>query len=249
MTRVAGDVADISAIHSSVFSGLVLKQGKFSVDEDEVIKASIERYRAQHDLDEGEILGIVFAAGRDVRRDHAEFWTNITSSLVDRSLASVYHHVKRILQPDARQGPWSEEEDRKLRNAIAQHGSRWENVSKMVGRWALDCRDRYRNHIKPGPEKHIGKWTLEEEDQLREIVTELKSNNDTFRRASGYTLEDEPEGGSEMFWSQVSKRFNGTRTRHQCRMKWNDNMKNKPVTRSGRNVRWSKRDVFILTMK
>ena len=171
---------------------------------------------------------------------------------MDRPLQSVYHHTKRLMQTSARQGQWLEEEDQKLRNAVAILGPQWKKVSPIVGRWDSDCRDRWRNYIKPGAKKMKGKWTPEEENALRDIVLELKQENQSNQQQNGVAIQGEGDlgFGSEFFWTTVARRFpGGSRTRHQCRIKWNDNMANKILTKEGTKVRWGRRDAFIMVMK
>jgi hypothetical protein len=55
----------------------------------------------------------------------------------------------------------------------------------------------------------IGKWTKGEEDQLMEIVQDMKT-----------TLGIEE--GDEIFWGRVSEKMGGRRGKQQCRNKWYD---------------------------
>jgi len=68
---------------------------------------------------------------------------------------------------------------------------------------AGDCRDRYRNHLDDKDNRKTGRWSKDEEDKLREIVSALSDR----------------EIGS-IFWTEVSKKMGSTRGRQQCSEKW-----------------------------
>lgn len=44
--------------------------------------------------------------------------------------------------------------------AYLQHGPAWERVSQVVGRMAVHCRDRHRNHIAEQEIRNTGKLTM-----------------------------------------------------------------------------------------
>lgn len=240
-------------VYDDGFIGLKVRSGKFSKAEDAALKLCIENYRQQQSLTPEQIDGIIFAKGKNTRADYGDFWTIVTRAVPDRALMSVYHHVKRLLQPGARKGPWTEDEDQKLKAAYRQYGPKWGLVAELVGRWENDCRDRWRAYVGPSENILKGKWSKEEEDKLRDVVRQVKADISKWklenaRGGGGAPIEDEPPGGSDMFWSRVASKM-GSRSRHQCRTKWNDNMRNKLLTADGKPIRWAKRDTFILIMK
>jgi hypothetical protein len=204
----------------------------------------------QQGLTDQQIKDIINANGRNVRSDFGDFWTIVTRSTPDRPMMSVYHHVKRLMQEEARKGPWTPEEDAKLKASYKLHGPSWKKVAADVGtRWDQDCRDRWRVYLRPNETVNKGLWSKDEEDLLRDVVKQVKAEITKYREDNGGgTLEGEPVGGSDMFWTRVAAKM-GTRSKSQCRIKWNDNMRNKLLTRDGKPVRWDKRDTFILIMK
>jgi Myb-like DNA-binding protein REB1 len=218
-----------------------IRSGKYSNEEDAVIKSNINSYRRRKDMSEVEVVEAIISKDKEVRKQHHIFWTDLARALHDRPLMSIYHHVTRLLAPTARQGSWSKEEDAKLKAAVDQHGQKWEDIALEVGRWSGDCRDRWRNYISAGDSKAVGKWTQAEEDKLRECVRRVKEANEAYGNVDA--------GDTEIFWTSVAKAFGGTRTRHQCRIKWTDNMANKILTKDGDKVRWSRRDAFIFITK
>jgi hypothetical protein len=104
------------------------------------------------------------------------------------------------------------------------HGQCWKSISRIVGRTDMDCRDRYRNHLKywkiqlRGESKHMaititdavqaptGPWSTAEEQDLARIVQEICNKG-------GGSREGIP-------WSEVSKRMAHTHGRQQCSAKW-----------------------------
>ena len=57
------------------------------------------------------------------------------------------------------------------------------------------------------PSVDTGKWTEEEQDQLKQAVHEL-------------SVQQEKSIGFDGFWSEVSEAMGGKRSREQCHQKW-----------------------------
>ena len=98
-----------------------------------------------------------------------------------RPIIAVYHHIRRTHHPlRATQGKWTPAEDARLQKlvepspsqrsfskfnlmilrAVLEFGPAWERVSEPVGRMAVDCRDRYRNHLAEKALRNFGKVIL-----------------------------------------------------------------------------------------
>jgi hypothetical protein len=99
----------------------------------------------------------------------------------------------------------------------------------QVGRMASDCRDRWRNHLLEKDKRNMGtvvfvlsmfstlilvcdpgQWSKEEEEELKQVVTEL-----THQRGQDVGATD-----TDVFWTQVSAKMGYKRSRQQCRGKW-----------------------------
>ncbi|RUS23749.1 hypothetical protein BC938DRAFT_474678 [Jimgerdemannia flammicorona] len=124
----------------------------------------------------------------------------------DRPLRSIFHHVKQIYHPDNYGGKWTEEEDGQLKSLVMQYGHQWKRIGEILGRIGTACKDRWRDSVGHRDIKTQGKWTLEEEDKLINIVMDL-------------TTSQGRSADSDVTWNVVSERM-GTRTRDQCRSKW-----------------------------
>lgn len=71
-----------------------------------------------------------------------------------------------MLRPDLKRGPWAPEEDRKLRQLVAQQGGvqhvKWTEIaSHLPGRLGKQCRERYINACDPSIRRDA--WTAEED--------------------------------------------------------------------------------------
>ena len=70
------------------------------------------------------------------------------------------------LHEDGAKGPWSKEEDGRLKQLVEQHGlKKWKVIASFLpGRDCKGCRERWTEHVNPDIQK--GKWTAEEESTL-----------------------------------------------------------------------------------
>ncbi|KAF5364102.1 hypothetical protein D9756_000378 [Leucocoprinus leucothites] len=215
--------------------GLVYKKGKFSAIEEQLLRDAIDNYTSRRGMSEEELQEIIFPPKGIDKGDTIEFWQEITSAVPLRPIIAVYHHVRRTHHPLKQQGKWSEEEDIRLKQAVAVLGQAWEKVSLRVGRMSSDCRDRYRNHIQNREVRVTGPWSKEEEELLTRIVTDM-------------TIKQGKDIDNDVFWGKVSEFMGGRRGRQQCRIKWTDAL-SKTIKNEGEKPRWSQQDAFILVHK
>jgi len=103
---------------------------------------------------------------------HGENWPIVTKILNgdrgQRSKAHCFNRWSKVLKPGMRKGPWTKEEDTKLKAIVEQNGAaekvKWSSIAlQLPGRIGKQCRERYFNHLDPSVKK--GKWT-EEEDTI-----------------------------------------------------------------------------------
>ncbi|XP_029970875.1 transcriptional activator Myb-like [Salarias fasciatus] len=78
-----------------------------------------------------------------------------------------------IQNPELIRGPWTEEEDQKVKDLVQQYGlKRWSFISKFVRtRNGKQCRERWCNHLNPAVNKGI--WTQEEDILVIQAQKEL----------------------------------------------------------------------------
>ncbi|NXR15736.1 SNPC4 protein, partial [Semnornis frantzii] len=87
-----------------------------------------------------------------------------------RDSAQLIYRWTKSVDPSLKKGPWTAEEDAMLLAAVKKYGERdWYKIrTEVPGRSDAQCRDRYLKALHYDVKK--GKWTLEEEEQLIELV-------------------------------------------------------------------------------
>ncbi|NXX94680.1 SNPC4 protein, partial [Centropus bengalensis] len=87
-----------------------------------------------------------------------------------RDSAQLIYRWTKSVDPSLKKGPWTPEEDAMLLAAVKKYGARdWYKIrTEVPGRSDAQCRDRYLKALHHDVKK--GKWSLEEEEQLIELV-------------------------------------------------------------------------------
>ncbi|XP_064379940.1 snRNA-activating protein complex subunit 4 [Dromaius novaehollandiae] len=87
-----------------------------------------------------------------------------------RDSAQLIYRWTKSVDPSLKKGPWTPEEDAMLLTAVKKYGARdWYKIrTEVPGRSDAQCRDRYLKALHCDVKK--GKWSLEEEEQLIELV-------------------------------------------------------------------------------
>ncbi|KAF8897692.1 hypothetical protein BD779DRAFT_1432214 [Infundibulicybe gibba] len=213
--------------------GLVYKKGKFSAIEEQQLKAAVDNYCIEKQLNPDQLNEVIFS--KDGKNRDNAFWSEITAAIPQRPIIAVYHHVRRAYHQLGQKGKWGAEEDALLAQAVADLGQQWEKVSGRVGRMSSDCRDRYRNHLLNRDLRIIGAWTKQEEEELAQIMKEVM-------------VDRGKDTDTDIFWGVVSQKMGGKRSRQQCRIKWTDAL-SKTIKNDGQTPRWGQQDAFILVHK
>lgn len=122
--------------------------GKWSEDEDEVLKRAVKDYGGKN-------------------------WKKIASRLVGRTDVQCLHRWQKVLRPGLVKGPWTPEEDGIVVNLVKLHGTKkWSHVARQLnGRLGKQCRERWYNHLDPQINK--GEWTEDEDQDLLRAHAEL----------------------------------------------------------------------------
>ena len=96
-------------------------------------------------------------------------WKKISQRVCGRTGIQCLHRWTKILKPGLIKGPWTDEEDQKLKNWVSQEGpNKWSDCAKIIpGRNCKQCRERWFNHLAPGVKK--GGWSLDEDATIFNI--------------------------------------------------------------------------------
>jgi len=139
--------------------------------------------------------------------------------------SSVPHDMSRADSPAAKRAKkrskksvrkWSEEEDNRLKEAVKLYKvPNWTMIAKHVGtRTSKMCSQRWRHVLRPENQRvKKGKWSKDEDERLRRIVSNSKSIN-------------------ERAWDKISKQMGYTRNSIQCRERWKNSLD--PTLRLGK---------------
>ncbi len=183
----------------------------FSKQEMAIIDNVIQNYCQLHGLSRQQICERIWA--NDRKKD--DFWESILLVLPNRTRASLYKHVRRSYHIFQVRGKWTEEEDQQLGALVSEKSSKWKLIGDLMGRMPEDCRDRWRNYVKCGNKRASNKWSEHEELSLKQVIEEWTTLN-----------PEEP-----INWTIISERMGGTRSRIQCRYKWNKFLKKEALVK------------------
>lgn len=103
-------------------------------------------------------------------------WRKISLHMKGRTAIQCLHRWTKILKPGLVKGPWTEDEDRKLRDWVGREGpGKWSQCSSfIVGRSGKQCRERWFNNLNPVVKK--GCWTEEEDDLIFKLYMQYGSS-------------------------------------------------------------------------
>jgi hypothetical protein len=149
---------------------------------------------------------------RDAVREHGgKNWKAIAAFVPDRTPNQCYSRwceniVDNMDPATALAGKWTADEDKKLRDAVREHGGKnWKAITALVpGRTQRQCRTRWYDTLGPKIDPTMalaGKWTADEDKKLKDGVREHGGKN----------------------WKAIAAFVPG-RTRDQCRKRWQDTL-------------------------
>ena len=220
LTNVESLVEESSEIACNWYNSLPNNTGKgpriFSDQEIQAVDHFIAGYCHLNKWSREDICNRIWS---NVRKKD-KFWENLTRVLPYRSRASVYKHVRRQYHVFDVRAKWTKQDDELLRRWGTTHEGKWKQIGEAMGRMPEDCRDRWRNYVKCGENRSSNKWSVEEENTLTDIVTQML-----------HDIADKEKEAS-INWTVVSERMNGVRSRIQCRYKWSKLLKRESVLKS-----------------
>jgi hypothetical protein len=94
-------------------------------------------------------------------------WKTISRFLLDKNAYQCYLRYRSI-NPNLRKGVWDPSEDKKILDAVQDHGKRWNLVAKIFSnRNSKQIRDRYINYLDPQIAQN--KFTVDEDLLILEL--------------------------------------------------------------------------------
>ncbi|KAL3232255.1 DNA-binding protein REB1 [Nakaseomyces bracarensis] len=241
--------------HSGILSSSMQSAGRgFDEKEDELLDKYISEYQQLKNFNREQLCDRIW--NNNGQRD--EFWKNICKILPYRSRSSLYKHVRRRYHVFEQRGKWTKEEDEQLSQLCLEKEGQWSLIGKVMGRMPEDVRDRWRNYIKCGNKRASQKWTTEEEELLKQVITEMLADAVKHQKKSEAELDgiqdgilDEDDKHNQLItrgpkgkrisdnlgftdvinWTVVSELMGGARSRIQCRYKWNKMIKDEAINK------------------
>ncbi|KAL8854036.1 MAG: hypothetical protein Q9221_001159 [Calogaya cf. arnoldii] len=210
------------------------KGGMFRDDEIRTLEKFCDRYCEEERIDKQQFNERIHANVRG-NNQVKRLYNAIYNEIPYRTRQSIVRFCRRHFHNFAIRGTWTTADDKNLKDAVAQEGTSWKAVGRILDRFPEDCRDRYRNYLINSDKRNTDTWT---ENEVRNLV---KAADDCMRLLRGERArakedkyegrempESEPESDQEVQnlklinWQVVSDRMGGTRSRLQCAHKFNN---------------------------
>jgi Myb-like DNA-binding domain len=136
----------ISSVASDLSSIEKSRTPKWSISEDEALRVEIERHgNNMADVNWDAVAAAMPGGNSRTGEQCSSRWNKLTA------------------EASAVKGPWTEEEDAKVMDLVAQLGAKqWSKIAThLPGRIGKQCRERWHNHLNPEICKEA--WTLSED--------------------------------------------------------------------------------------
>ena len=103
-------------------------------------------------------------------------WRKISQHIPGRTSIQCLHRWSKILKPGLVKGPWTAEEDEKLKVWVSREGAtKWAQASGFInGRSGKQCRERWFNTLNPNVKK--GNWSQEEDKVIFDLYQKYGSS-------------------------------------------------------------------------
>ncbi|KAK6140297.1 hypothetical protein DH2020_025993 [Rehmannia glutinosa] len=112
--------ANTSPVHRRTTGPIRRAKGGWTPEEDDMLKKAVAAFRGK-------------------------CWKKIAEVFPDRSEVQCLHRWQKVLNPELVKGPWTQEEDEKIKVLVAKYGpTKWSVIAKSLpGRIGKQCRERH----------------------------------------------------------------------------------------------------------
>lgn len=138
-----------------------------------------------------------------------EFMRQYYDQLPHRNRRSLLRFRERRFQ-NVERGSWTEDDNKELRQLVAQLGPKWVEIGRMIGRTADDVSQRWRHRLNYGHEMRSGEWTDDEMQQLDDEVEAFAVSKNTTTDDTDLVIP----------WQAISTKLGNGRTAQQCANRW-----------------------------
>ncbi|XP_078605768.1 uncharacterized protein LOC144878724 isoform X2 [Branchiostoma floridae x Branchiostoma japonicum] len=187
--------------------GVTIKFGHFSRQEIAILKKNMESFCEIHGVEEPRTL--LYPNQYEERKTlkklihEAGLFRHLAQGL-DRPLWNVYTRARYMYSNAEVTGKWTPKEHKKLMQLYEQHGPRWALISKSLGRFEDNIKQRFRHTRR----KSMGRWSAKESRLLIQAVQAVTGKQDVTNITSGIS------------WQACSDFMNNVRNGRQCHNHW-----------------------------
>ncbi|KAK9085454.1 hypothetical protein Sjap_025865 [Stephania japonica] len=203
---------------------------RFTQEEDKMIKEAVFNYIAANGLGE-EGLNMVLNPRSYVQVRNC--WKEISIALPWRSSGSINHRAHLLFERDENHA-WTPEQKEFIKKFHEEHGPKWKNMAKELGKFRIHVKDTWRRINLPNLKK--GPWSQDEYQALFDLVNmDLRMKAYQERESDNGMLRD------NISWEAISRKM-GTRTGMQCCLKWYGQLESSLV----KEGQWANGDDYLL---
>ncbi|GFV36934.1 transcription termination factor 1 [Trichonephila clavipes] len=159
--------------------GVVIKYGRFSKEENTILKKNYQQFVEEFGIDDPCLL---FGIGSTTRNSKVfrflrakHFYIRLGKGLGNRPLISIYKRARTLFNPLSSSKMFEKEEIVKLKHSYNILGNKWIKIGNILGRSDMNCQVSYRWHAK---EVNKGKWSSEEENNLINAIKTVAETDD-----------------------------------------------------------------------
>lgn len=221
-----GDEKDTVAPKTKRRSEGDVATGPWTAEELTAIGHVVDQFRQAYDMNQEEVNAMIHERPDKSNPMHKEFWDDAVAAIPNRNKKQIVERTRRLYNNFVARGRWSDEQKKELHELLDKHGQKFAEISSMINRDQKDIRDYWRNHYVVHEHQRKYYWSAEETEKLTQAVDEAlhkiridRENNDQFRprpRAKGF------DDDSLLDWQQISAAIGLTRSRQQCKWKWQE---------------------------